>query len=59
MIERTVSDMLEANAKALVNAVYCIDMTSTGVALQCKQTYPDTCRAYKQHAAVRSNWAGC
>lgn len=59
MLERTVSNMLEANAKTLVNAVYCVDMTSTGAALQGKQAYQNTCRAYKQHAAVRSNWIGC
>ena len=48
MITSTASNLLEAEADALVNTVNCVGVMGKGIALQFKQAFPDNYHEYER-----------
>ncbi len=51
MIEFREGNLLAADVEALVNTVNCVGVMGKGIALQCKQAFPENFRAYERACA--------
>ncbi|WP_322923854.1 macro domain-containing protein [Paenibacillus campi] len=54
MIEYKQGDLLQADLEALINTVNCVGVMGKGIALQCKQTFPENFKEYEKVCRLKN-----